>query len=96
MISNPFYLWIPKYVFDLDNDYIGYYDSKMPIKNDKVIAVLDQGFIDRLKSNQAGGQIQKINKYSSHTISKIATFGGNGQKPNQTDYVYIYEYRLTE
>jgi hypothetical protein len=91
IVSNPFYLWIPKYVFDLDNDYIGYYDSKMPIKNDKVLAVLDQGFIDGLKNNQAGEQIQKINKYSSHTISKIATFA---KQPNQTDYVYIYEYRL--
>ena len=93
IVSNPFYLWIPKYVFNLDDDYIGYYDSKMPIKNDKVLAVLDQGFIDRLKNNQAGEQIQKINKYSSHTISKIATLG---QQPNQTDYVYIYEYRLTK
>ncbi len=29
VISNPFYLWIPKYVFNLDNDYVGYYDSKL-------------------------------------------------------------------
>ena len=94
VISNPFYLWIPKYVFNLDNDYIGYYDSKMPIKNDKILAVMDQGFIDRMKNNQAGKQIQDINKYSSHTMSMIAALDGSAQQHNRREYVYIYEYKI--
>ena len=94
VISNPFYLWIPKYVFDLDNDYIGYYDSKMPIKNNKILAVMDQGFIDRMKNNQAGKQIQDINKYSSHIMSKIAVLDGSAQQHNRREYVYLYEYKI--
>jgi hypothetical protein len=94
VIANPFYLWIPKYVFNLDNDYIGYYDNKLPIKNNKVLAVLDQGFIDRMKNNQAGKQIQDINKYSSHTMSIIATFDSNAQQYDRREYVYVYEYKI--
>ena len=94
VISNPFYLWIPKYVFNLDNDYIGYYDSKMPIKNNKILAVMDQGFIDRMKNNQAGKQIQDINKYSSHTMSMIAALDGSAQQHNRREYVYIYEFKI--
>jgi hypothetical protein len=94
VISNPFYQWIPKYVFNLDNDYIGYYDSKMPIKNNKILAVMDQGFIDRMKNNQAGKQIQDINKYSSHTMSMIAALDGSAQQHNRREYVYIYEYKI--
>ncbi|HKI06864.1 MAG TPA: glycosyltransferase family 39 protein [Nitrososphaeraceae archaeon] len=94
VISNPFYLWIPKYVFNLDNDYIGYYDSKMPIKNNKILAVMDQGFIDRMKNNQAGKQIQDINKYSSHTMSMIAALDGSAQQHSRREYVYIYEYKI--
>jgi len=94
VISNPFYLWIPKYVFNLDNDYIGYYDSKIPIKNNKILAVMDQGFIDRMKNNQAGKQIQDIYKYSSHTMSMIAALDGSAQQHNRREYVYIYEYKI--
>jgi hypothetical protein len=81
-------------VFNLDNDYIGYYDSKMPIKNNKILAVMDQGFIDRMKNNQAGKQIQDINKYSSHTMSMIAALDGGTQQHNRREYVYIYEYKI--
>jgi hypothetical protein len=35
IISNPFYLWIPQYVFHLDHEYIGYYDTGIPVKTKK-------------------------------------------------------------
>jgi hypothetical protein len=92
VISNPFYLWIPQHVFNLDHNYIGYYDSNMPVKTKKVLSVLDKGFLQGLKNNQAGMQIQKINRNSHlYNISGIATFESQDQRNSNHVSIYLYE-----
>jgi hypothetical protein len=89
IIANPFYEWIPEYVFHLDHDYIGYYDDK-PVTTRKVLSIFDYGLIDRLNHHQAAIQMEKIqensNLYSSRRIAKF-----EGEAPNY-DRVSIYLY----
>ena len=90
IIANPFYLWIPEYVFHLDHDYIGYYDST-PILTRKVLLVLDDGLIEGLAHHQAASQLEKIQRNSNlYSSSKIATFEANDHNYNRVS-VYLYE-----
>ncbi len=90
VIANPFYLWIPEYVFHLDHDYIGYYDST-PISTRKVLLVFDDGLIERLKHHQAASQLEKIQRNSNlYSSSKIATFETNSHDYNRVS-AYLYE-----
>ena len=50
VIANPFYLWIPQYVFDLDDYFIPYY-TLVSIKTDKVLLVKDNSFVSAITSN---------------------------------------------
>jgi hypothetical protein len=94
IISNPFYLWIPEYVFHLDHEYIGYYDSGTPVKTKKVFSILDSGMEDGLRKHTAGQQIIKMEENSNlYSKSKIASFQGNEYKENK-DKVSIYQYQL--
>jgi hypothetical protein len=51
VISNPFYLWIPQYVFDLEGFFVPYY-SIVSIKSDEVLLVEDNSFVNALKSDR--------------------------------------------
>ena len=94
VISNPFYLWIPKYVFNLPHIYTGYYDYK-PVKTKKILSIFDEGFIERLKKHEAGKQVQKIQRNSNlYKATKIATFGNSPHKNSQVS-VYLYESKAT-
>lgn len=50
VISNPFYQWIPQYVYDLKGYFVPYY-SIVSIKNDKVLLVKDNGFVNATESD---------------------------------------------
>jgi hypothetical protein len=50
VISNPFYLWIPQYVYDLNGYFVPYY-SIVSIKTDKVLLVKDNGFVNAAESD---------------------------------------------
>jgi hypothetical protein len=50
VISNPFYQWIPQYVYNLKAHFVPYY-SIMSIKNDKVLLVKDDGFMSAIESD---------------------------------------------
>jgi 4-amino-4-deoxy-L-arabinose transferase-like glycosyltransferase len=90
VIANPFYLWIPEYVFHLDHDYIGYYDST-PIWTRKVLLVFDDGLIEGLTHHQAARQLEKIQRNSNlYSSSKIATFETNAHNYNRVS-AYLYE-----
>ena len=94
VISNPFYLWIPKYVFNLPHIYTGYYDYK-PVKTKKILSIFDEGFTERLREHEAGKQVQKIQRNSNlYKATKIATFGNSPYKNSQV-IVYLYESRAT-
>jgi Dolichyl-phosphate-mannose-protein mannosyltransferase/PsbP-like protein len=90
VIANPFYLWIPEYVFHLGHDYIGYYDS-IPVLTRKVLVVFDGGLKEGFKNHQAATQLQKIQRNANlYRSTKIATFDGTNQKYKGV-YVYLYE-----
>ncbi|MDQ3872943.1 MAG: glycosyltransferase family 39 protein [Thermoproteota archaeon] len=90
VIGNPFYLWIPEFVFHLDrHDYIGFYDNTpSDIKN--VVSVADPGLIDKLVHNTGAIQIRKIQQNSNMYHTKhLATFGGDTLDDDVSIYQYI-------
>jgi len=90
VIGNPYYLWIPEYVFHLNHDYVGYYDN-IPILTKKTLAIFDSGLIERFKHHQAAWQLQKLMENSKlYTTSKITTFEGDGWNPNSVS-LYLYD-----
>ena len=48
VISNPFYQWIPQYVYDLKGQFVPYY-SIVSIKNDRVLLVKDNDFVNAIE-----------------------------------------------
>jgi hypothetical protein len=88
VISDAFYLWIPQYIFRLDENYKMYFDNT-PVKTKKVLLIVDRGLINAMSRNdEAAKQIQKI--YNSHNTSIVATFQEGEQ---HKDYkVSIYQY----
>jgi hypothetical protein len=90
VIGNPFYLWIPQFVFQLDHhDYLGFYDNRLAdIEN--VVSVADPGLIDKLNHNTGATQIQKIQENSNmYYTQHLATFGGDAVHDEISIYQYI-------
>jgi dolichyl-phosphate-mannose-protein mannosyltransferase len=73
VIADPFYLWIPQYVFHLDHDYKTYYDNT-PIKSDKVLLIVDRTFKRIMLNKEAGGYLTNI--YNLFGTNKIETIDG--------------------
>jgi hypothetical protein len=87
VIGDAFYLWIPQYIFQLDQDYKIYYD-KTPYKTQRVLLIVDPGLINAMSRNDMGAkQIQKI--YDAPNKISLAKFQQNG---NKDDKILIYEY----
>jgi hypothetical protein len=67
IISDPFYLWIPQYVFHLKHDYL---PSHMisSIKNEKSVFLIDRNFLNDLSTN---GLVKMI--YNLYDTKKLQT-----------------------
>jgi len=67
VISDPFYLWIPQYVFHLKHDYL---PSHMisSIKNEKSVFLIDRNFLNDLSTN---GLVKMI--YNLYDTKKLQT-----------------------
>jgi hypothetical protein len=90
IIANPFYLWVPQYVFHLDHDYIGYYDNTT-VKTKKLLSILDEGFVQALNNHQAASQIEQLQANSNiYNSSRIAAFEEN----NYNNRISIYLYQI--
>ncbi len=76
LISSPFYSWVPKYVFNLNNYQAVDYLDNVFVKSKKVLMVLDSQWEHRAKNNMLGAKM--IESYRTYSKDKIATFGGNG------------------
>jgi hypothetical protein len=88
IIADAFYLWIPQYIFHLDQNYKNYFDNT-PTKTEKIILIVDKGFLNAMSRNdEASKTIEKI--YSSQYTNKLLTFQENGNKGDQI-LIYIYE-----
>ena len=90
ILSNPFYSWIPSYVFHLNGgnyNYIDYYDN-LAVKTGNVILVLDQPLIDMLRNHKTGDKMRMSLNFDNNNL--VAKFPReNVQTSNQ---VSIYEY----
>lgn len=87
LISSPFYSWVPKYVFNLNNYQAVDYLDNVFVKSEKVLMVLDSQWEHRAKSNMLGAKM--IESYRTYSKDKIATFGGDGTGNHN---VSIYEF----
>ena len=66
MFSNPFYFWIPQYVFKGNDIYNGY-EEKTPIETKKVLLIVDEGFLNAMSRNIPYAKILQ-NLYNSTRI----------------------------
>jgi Dolichyl-phosphate-mannose-protein mannosyltransferase len=87
VISNPFYSWIPFYVFSLHYDSIDYYDSPVSIKTKKVILISDPVLIDRLNHNMVDKAIRKY----LYGADKALTFDDKNPYTNNKVVIYIHQ-----
>jgi hypothetical protein len=87
MISNPFYSWIPFYVFNLHYDSIDYYDSPVSVKTKKVILISDPVLTDRLNHNIVDKAIKKY----LYGADKILTFDDENPNTNNKVIIYIHQ-----
>jgi hypothetical protein len=87
VISNPFYSWIPFYVFNLHYDSIDYYDSPVSIKTKKVILISDPVLIDRLNHNMVDKSIKKY----LYDADKVLTFDDKNPNTNNKVVIYIHQ-----
>jgi Dolichyl-phosphate-mannose-protein mannosyltransferase len=88
LISNPFYSWIPKYVFKLNNyQIVDYYDD-IPVKADRVILVVDPEWKYRLDNHMVSKNMEDNFKlYAKNTLATLGDIYYN---------VTIYGYNLEE
>jgi Dolichyl-phosphate-mannose-protein mannosyltransferase len=83
LISNPFYSWIPKYGFHLNNyQIVDYYDN-IPVKAKRVVLMADTPWFIRLFHHRLGNNMEE--NVISYGKNKLATFGP------RYSHVSIYE-----
>jgi hypothetical protein len=83
LISNPFYSWIPKYGFHLNNyQIVDYYDNIL-VKTKRVILVADTSWMSKLTHHMLGSNMEQ--NFILYAKNKIATFG------NRYSNVSVYE-----
>jgi hypothetical protein len=87
IISNPFYSWIPFYVFNLHYDSIDYYDSPVSVKTKKVLLISDPVLIDRLNHNMVDKAIKKY----LYGADKALTFDDKNPHTNNKVVIYIHQ-----
>jgi Dolichyl-phosphate-mannose-protein mannosyltransferase len=90
IIADAFYLWIPQYVFHLDQNYKNFFDNT-PTKAKKILLIVDRGFLNAMSRNDESSKIiEKI--YNSQYTNKLLTFRENPNKGDQVS-IYLYESR---
>jgi hypothetical protein len=87
VISNPFYSWIPFYVFNLHYDSIDYYDSPVSVKTKKVILISDPVLIDRLNHNMVDKAIRKY----LYGADRALTFDDKNPYTNNKVVIYMHQ-----
>ena len=87
VIADPFFLWIPQYIFQLDFNYRMYYDST-PIKTQRALLIVDHGLTSAMLRNDDAAKQLKLIYYSPKTTI-LRVFREDGNKDNQ---ISIYQY----
>jgi hypothetical protein len=87
VIADPFFLWIPQYIFQLDQNYKMYFDNT-PVKTRNVLLIVDHGLMNSmLRKDDAAKQLRNI--YNSPNAKMLARFGESENRDNQ---ISIYQY----
>jgi len=87
VIADPFFLWIPQYIFQLDHNYKMYFDNT-PVKTRNVLLIVDHGLMNSmLRKDDAAKQLRNI--YNSPNAKMLARFGESENRDNQ---ISIYQY----
>jgi hypothetical protein len=87
VIADPFFLWIPQYIFQLDENYKMYFDNT-PVKTQKVLLIVDHGLMkSMLRNDDAAKQLRNI--YNSPNTKMLARFG---ESENRDNRISIYQY----
>ena len=82
VIGDPSYLWIPQYVFNLDNFDYKTYSGDPPDASKRTILVVDQALVRALSiDTETSKVLQKM--YSSNNTKTIVTVGDNGPLSSQ-------------
>jgi hypothetical protein len=90
VIGDPSYLWIPQYVFNLDNfDYKTYYDDP-PDSSKRALLVADQSLVKALSIDSETSRVLE-RMYSSNNTKTIVTFGDNGTKSSSPVSILSYD-----
>lgn len=84
MISDPFYSWIPQYVLGKSHIYKSY-DNKQPVTTQKVLLVIDWGFIHAMSANDT--QAERLQNLYDRT-NPILLIAENFPKYNLDMYPY--------
>jgi hypothetical protein len=71
VIANPFYLWIPQYVFHLRHDYVPYHGIES-IKTNKSFLIVDNSFLHGIREDE---KLQKISSLLYGNKSSTIKFG---------------------
>jgi hypothetical protein len=81
VISDPFYLWIPQYVFNLKHEYVPFY-MLVSIGNEKVLFLVDKSFLNGLSTNV---KLEKV--YNLYASKKLDTIDVGDPMRNGVDLV---------
>jgi Dolichyl-phosphate-mannose-protein mannosyltransferase len=77
VISDPFFLWMPQYVFHLNHEYVPFY-MLVSINTDKVAYVIDRNFLHGLPANEIFKKFYDfygVNKQQVFKIGDPANYG---------------------
>jgi hypothetical protein len=79
VISNPFYLWIPQYIFDLEDYFVPYY-TVVSFKTDKLLLVNDTSFVNALASDPLLFKISGLLEKRGLEVKEFRNEGGNNSR----------------
>lgn len=90
VVGDPSYLWIPQYVFNLDDfDYKAYYGDP-PNASKRAILIADQALVRALSMDTESSKALEKMYYSNNT-KKIVTFGDNDTKSGSPVSILSYD-----
>ena len=90
ILANPFYFWIPQYVFKVNDIYKGY-EEKTPIETKKVLLIVDESFLNVMSRNIPYARVLQ-NLYNSTRIL-VSVNETVGRYPmNRYPYTNLNEY----
>jgi hypothetical protein len=87
VISNPFYSWIPNYIYKMPFYSVDYLNAEIAVKTKKILMVSDPPLKDRLNSEWANDALKDLHQHAD----KVVVFDDNNPLTNNKVEIYIHE-----